>query len=175
MDRISKNIVLLGFAVFGLGLLPSCRSIKPVTKITEKDIDSNKIVVNNRTEKKEDTKITPPAKIQTAVSNPCDEKGKLKPFTQQVDVGKAHAKIRIVHDSIYVDCGCDSTVDRLIVESTFKDSLNTRLQKQIRQESTVLTKEVFITPWYMWLIVGILTASTFWFWLKSLKITQNDN
>jgi archaellin len=153
--RIKILLMALVAAVFVLITFVGCKAQKVVNH-TEKN-DSSSVVKTHEVLKIEDkTKETPTANIQTKIATPCDSNGHLKPFTQEVNVGKAHSKIRIVHDSIYVDCQCDSTVDRLRTESLFKDSLNSQLQKQVSDTRTETIKEKAFVPWYFWALAGFL-------------------
>jgi hypothetical protein len=154
--RIKILVLALVAAIFVLITFMGCKPQKTLVNHTEKN-DSSSVVKTHELQKIEDkTKETPSANIQTRIATPCDSNGHLKPFTQEVNVGKAHSKIRVVHDSIYVDCQCDSTVDRLRTEVLIKDSMNSQLQKQVSDTRTERTIEKPYTPWYFWLLAGFL-------------------
>ena len=88
--------------------------------------------------------------------------------------GKARAKIFTQHDTLYIDCDCGATVDRLRVEKYKSDSALLKANSTIETLGTNIntTKIEFKTPWYVhWEMAGLaLVIVALLLWILKLKL-----
>jgi hypothetical protein len=155
MKRLLGLILLL----FSFWLIVGGCKTKTITNTSvTKDSTANNSNVSKSKDVKDSTIVTPKVEIRTIIINPCDSNGNLKPFNQTVKNGQGKATIRTVHDSIYIDCDCDATIQRFRSEITAKDSMISSLKTHAIMTSDSKTIEVvkYEMPIWGWALIAAL-------------------
>lgn len=110
--------------------------------------------------------VIPAATLRAVIINPCDSIGRLKPSLQQSKSGGSNLSIRMVHDSILVDCNCDEQISRFKKEISNRDSV-IRLSSETKT-TQVNTAIEYRTPWYNKVAIFLLILSNIVYVIKYL-------
>jgi hypothetical protein len=148
--KYNKNIAfkLVVVIIFLLIIfdLTSCNTIRKSRKVEKQD--SSSVVTNKNTAVFDSAAYLAGVKMGTKVINPCDSNGKLKPINQTTTNGHGTSRIYTKHDTLFVDCECEGTVNRLRIEISSKDSTISKLQKEKEVSDKAETKIEQRIPWY---------------------------
>lgn len=171
--KYNKNIVfkLLMAIIFILILfdLTSCKTIQKSRKVEKQD--SSSVVTNNNTSIFDSAAYLAGVKMGTKVINPCDTNGKLKQINQTTTNGHGTSKIYTKHDTLFFDCECEGTLNRLRIEISSKDSTISKLQKEKEVSDQTETKIEHRTPWYFkYALAGLaILVIILGLWILKLK------
>lgn len=157
-------IILVVFNFFG------CKTITNTSEV--KKHDSSSVATNNNTSVFDSAAYLAGVKMGTKVINPCDSNGKLKPINQTTTNGHGTSRIYTKHDTLFVDCECEGTVNRLRVEVYQKDSAYKSLSKVAERLAQTEIKEVVKTPWYFeYALAGLaIIILILGLWVLKLKL-----
>lgn len=158
IDRALAFIVCVAVLILMMLFAPSCASKKQITTTTQTDSTGTKKTVTDSLIKE----VTPAIKTQLTLPNPCDSNGVLKAFAFTQTAGKTALKVRTIHDTLYVDCACDESIKQYRLRTEF---LETSI-KQMRatHKTDVVVSVIEVTPWYTWLLAGILATMLLLSW-----------
>lgn len=156
MTRLLYIIVVLVIA-FSACLAPkSYQSHKQITTDSSGQV-SNKNTLN---ESSDSSYEKPAVNHSIKITNPCDSNGNLKPGTYQTGSAKSKLVIRVVHDTVYVDCDCEASIYRFKKEKLTTDSSFVQFRKLVNERETVyksseqkLTAELRLWRLRFWILL----------------------
>jgi len=162
-NNMKKILVCLVLVVLVIG----CRAKKSQTNEKEVNVIESNSTVENNTEKEKET-VSPPIIEKIVIKEPCDEKGKIKPFDKLFVTGRG--KVRVYTDSVG---DIQVEIDLPAIVSTDKVS-NRNKEVNNKKERTEKDKEVKIievVPFRYWIYLVIslaVNALLLYLWLRGI-------
>lgn len=175
-----KPIAKLGIAMRLFVIICFCVGIvscitKKVSKNEHKD-NSTVNTVNTLDKSKEvnnETSKTPAVNMGISVANPCDSNGNLKPLQLTQSIGNSKIVYRTKHDTLFIDCNCDSSIRQMRTEKETIQGKYVQLAARYVVDAKRESVTVYKVPFWAWCtmlgLFALACITSYWFFSLLLQ------
>ena len=158
----------------------SCAPIKQTTSSTEVKKDSTHVsdtlnhAIKSEIFKSDCTQTVPPVINKLTVTVAFDSCGNIKPIDVNVQAGQSSLSVKSEGKKLNIQSTCEGLINHWRKEvAMLTDSLNHQQAKVVLKDKIVLKEKLvtnteYKTPFYIWILIGVLICIIIFLYLKSI-------